>query len=252
MQRLLDQQIADLRRAIEAQESLRPTLGADVVDAALAVLRQKLFELERRQAEERNREQRKMVTVMVADVSGFTALAEKMDEEEISELMNRVWARVDAVIQTHGGHIEKHMGDNVVALWGCSPPAKTTSEQAVRAALEIQKELPRLTLDCPCQMHIAVHTGPVMLAAKWSTHARIQRDWPHGAGCQPARSGGRPGRSGDFSRYLPPGARLVRGRTARRTAPSGYERPLPLYRVLRPRPYAFRPRARAWKASKRA
>lgn len=243
MQRLLDQQISDLRRAIEAQESLRPVLGADVVDVALAVLRQRLFELERRQAEERNRELRKMVTVMVADISGFTALAEKMDEEEISEVMNRVWARVDAIIQTHGGHIEKHMGDNVVALWGMLTTREDDSEQAVRAALEIQKELPHLTLDCPCQMHIAVHSGPVMLGEVGSTRefSAIGRTVQIASLLEAEAAPGEVVISHETFR-------LVRGLfevEPRGELPlSGYERPLPLYRIVRPRPYAFRPRAR--------
>ncbi|MCX7754149.1 MAG: tetratricopeptide repeat protein [Anaerolineales bacterium] len=243
MQSTLAQQIEDLRRAIEAQESLRPMLGADVVEAALSVLRQKLIELERRQAEEKNRERRKMVTVMVADVSGFTALAEKMGDEEVSEYMNRVWARVDAIIQAHGGHIEKHMGDNVVALWGLLTVREDDSEQAVRAALEIQQELPRLPLECPCQMHIAIHSGPVLLGEVGTTHefTAIGRTVQIASLLEAEARPGEVVISHDTFR-------LVRGLfevEPRSELPvSGYERPLPVYRVLRARPYAFRPRTR--------
>lgn len=243
MQKTLGEQIANLRRAIQAQESLRPALDADVVDAALAVLRQKLLDLERRQVEEKNREQRKMVTVMVADISGFTALAEKLDDEEIAELMNLVWSRIDLIIQTRGGHIDKHMGDNVVALWGALAAREDDSEQAVRAALKIQQELPSLSLDYPFQMHIAIHSGPVMLGEVGTTREFTAV----GRAAQVAlllESEARPGEVLISQDTL----RLVRGLFDVEPRPElpipGYERPLPVYRVLRPRPHAFRPRAR--------
>lgn len=243
MQKTLGEQINDLQRAIQAQESLRPTLGADVVDAALAVLRQKLIELERRQAEEKNREQRKMVTVMVADISGFTALAEKMDDEEVAELTNMIWSRIDLIIQAHGGHIDKHMGDNVVALWGVLAAREDDSEQAVRAALKIQQELPSLSLDHPFQMHIAIHSGPVMLGEVGTTREFTAV----GRTVQVAsllEAEARPGEVVISQDAL----RLVRGLfevEPRSELPlSGYERPLSVYRVLRPRPYAFRPHTR--------
>ncbi|GAB4490554.1 MAG: adenylate/guanylate cyclase domain-containing protein [Anaerolineales bacterium] len=243
MQKTLGEQIADLQRAIQAQESLRPSLGADVVDAALAVLRQKLIELERRQAEEKNREQRKMVTVMVADISGFTALSEKMDDEELVERTNLIWGRIDLIIQAHGGHIDKHMGDNVVALWGVLAAREDDSEQAVRAALRIQQELPGLSLDHPFQMHIALHSGPVMLGEVGTTRefTAIGRTLQVASLLE---SEARPGEVVISRDTL----RLVRGlfdvELCSELPISGYERPLSVYRVLRPRPYAFRPHTR--------
>lgn len=243
MQKTLGEQIVDLQRAIQAQESLRSTLGADVVDAALTVLRQKLIELERRQAEEKGREQRKMVTVMVADISGFTALSETMDDEEVAELTNLVWARIDLIIQAHGGHIDKHMGDNVVALWGVLTAREDDSEQAVRAALRIQQELPGLSLDHPFQMHIALHSGPVLLGEVGTTREFTAV----GRAMQVAsllETEARPGEVVISQDTL----RLVRGLfdvELRSELPVfGYERPLLVYRVLRPRPYAFRPHTR--------
>jgi class 3 adenylate cyclase/tetratricopeptide (TPR) repeat protein len=243
MQKTLGEQIDDLQRAIQAQESLRPSLGGDVVDAALAVLRQKLIELERRLAEDKNREQRKMVTVMVADISGFTALAEKMDDEEVAELMNLFWARIDLIIQAHGGHIDKHMGDNVIALWGVLASREDDSEQAVRAALKIQQELPGLALNRPFQMHIALHSGQVMLGEVGTTREYTAV----GRTIQVAsllEAEARPGETVISQETL----RLVRGLfdvEPRSEIPvSGYDRPFSVYRVLRPRPYAFRPHTR--------
>ncbi|PWH11772.1 MAG: hypothetical protein DDG60_16480 [Anaerolineae bacterium] len=243
MQKTLGEQIEDLRRAIQAQEALRSTLGADVVDIALSVLRQKLIELERHQAEEMGREQRKMVTVMVADVSNFTALAAGIDEEEVANLMNRVWSHVDLIIQAHGGHIHKHMGDNVIALWGALMAREDDSEQAVRAALKIQQEIPGWALEHPVQMHIAIHSGSVLLGEVGTTHeiTAVGRA-VHVASLLTTEA--RPGEVVISQHTL----RLIRGlfdvELCSELPISGYDRPLAVYRVLRSRPYAFRPRTR--------
>ena len=73
----LQQQIADLKIAIEAQESMRPVLGDSVVETTLFVLRNQLDELERQftQQDLANQARRKLVTVLFADVSGFTAFS---------------------------------------------------------------------------------------------------------------------------------------------------------------------------------
>ena len=105
MPKSLSEQISALQRAIAAQEALRPAIGEEVVDAALAVLRQKLFELERRCAEEKNREQRKMVTVMYADISGFTPLTATLAQDSTSPrpasttLPGHLYPQIDAQLR---------------------------------------------------------------------------------------------------------------------------------------------------------
>jgi class 3 adenylate cyclase len=66
------------------------------------------------------------VTVLFADVSGFTAMAETMDAEEVGETMNALWSRLDGAITTHGGRIDKHIGDAVMACLARPPPKRTT------------------------------------------------------------------------------------------------------------------------------
>ena len=66
-----------------------------VVDASLAALREKLAELEAADPVPPPTEQRKQVTVLFADVSGFTAMSETMDAEEVLETINALWARLD-------------------------------------------------------------------------------------------------------------------------------------------------------------
>jgi class 3 adenylate cyclase len=113
--------------AIAAQESLRGSVSDDVIDAAIAALRKQLGE----EGEERRRQ----VTVLFADVSGFTALSERLDPEVLANLMNRLWSLLDAAIVDNGGHIDKHMGDAVMAVWGVHATREDDPERGVRAAL---------------------------------------------------------------------------------------------------------------------
>ncbi len=80
---------------------------------------------------------RRQITVVFADVSGFTALAETLDAELLAGLMNGLWRRLDAVIAAFGGRVDKPMGDAVMALWGAEAVAcsayQTRSAAASRA-----------------------------------------------------------------------------------------------------------------------
>ena len=106
-------EIEQLQQAIATLDAQRAILGDAVVNAALAPMREKLAALQA-PAEE----QRKQVTVLFADVSGFTALSERMDAEDVGALINAVWGRLDGILQARGGTIDKHIGDEVMALWG--------------------------------------------------------------------------------------------------------------------------------------
>jgi class 3 adenylate cyclase/tetratricopeptide (TPR) repeat protein len=158
----LEEQVADLKNAIAAQENLRATLGDAVVDATIAALREKLAapKAQREPAEQ----VRKTVTVLFADVSGFTAMAETMDAEQVTDIMNALWQRLDAAIVEHGGRIDKHMGDAVMALWGVESAREDDPERAIRAALAMQS----LSLS-PLSIRIGINTGPVVLGGVGTT-----------------------------------------------------------------------------------
>jgi len=63
-------------------------------------------------------QERKLVSILFADVSGFTAMSETMDHEVVNDVINSLWSRVDRAIQDQGGRIDKHIGDAVMALYG--------------------------------------------------------------------------------------------------------------------------------------
>ena len=103
-----------LRAAIAALETQRSLLGDAVVDAALAAMR---AQLEANEPPPTAEQQRKQATVLFADVVGFTTLSETKDAEEVTELINACRARLDGLVTTYGGRIDKHIGDAVMALW---------------------------------------------------------------------------------------------------------------------------------------
>ena len=158
-----------LEQSIAALEAQRAILGDDVVDASVAVLREKLDALEKAvQAAP----QRKQISVLFADVSGFTAMSEMMDAEDVSDTMNALWNRIDGAIIAHGGTIDKHIGDAVMALFGAPLAREDDPERAIRAALAMQAELAAFREDqqFSLAMRIGINTGPVLLGQIGTTY----------------------------------------------------------------------------------
>lgn len=163
---------AQLEQALAALEAQRAVLGDAAVDAAQDGIRRQLTAL---QAPPDRR--RRQVTVLFADVCGFTAMSEALDAEDVHEIINTLWRQLDRVIGEHGGTIDKHLGDGVMALWGSQAAHEDDPEWAVRAALAMQQELAgfevrlgdllgklrRRGLPAEVRMRIGVNTGPVLL-----------------------------------------------------------------------------------------
>jgi class 3 adenylate cyclase/tetratricopeptide (TPR) repeat protein len=112
--------------------------------------------------------QRREVAVLFADVSGFTAMSEKLDAEDVHELMNRCFAGIGAAIQEEGGYIDKYIGDNVMALFGAPMAHEDDPARACRAALGIQNFIGEFSAQCEresglrLQMRIGVTFGLVL------------------------------------------------------------------------------------------
>ncbi len=162
-------ELEKIEQAIRVLDAQRDSLGDTVVDTALAPLREKLALIA---AQGQPREaKRKLATILFADVSGFTAMSEKLDAEEVTELLNALWTRLDAAITTHGGQIDKHTGDGVMALWGADSAREDDPERAVRAALEMQAALAsfRPTQNVSLGLRVGINTGPVLLGEIGST-----------------------------------------------------------------------------------
>ena len=88
--------------------------------------------------------ERRLVTVLFADLVGSTALADGRDPEETRELLGRYIDHARDVIARYGGTIEKFIGDAVMAVWGAPVAREDDAERAVRAALELVAGVPAL------------------------------------------------------------------------------------------------------------
>ena len=154
-----------LDAAIAAQEHLRGWVPDEVIDATVVALRNQAA-----LAAPARPKQRKLITVLFADVSGSTTIGERVDAEELSDLFDSVWRHLDAIIQRHGGRIDKHIGDAVMALWGVDHAREDDPERAIRAALAMQSTLREVwTARTGLTMRIGISTGPVVLGAIAST-----------------------------------------------------------------------------------
>ncbi len=107
------------------------------------------------------REERKVVTVLFADLAGFTSRAERLDPEEVRALQAPYWARVRSELERHGGTVEKFIGDAVMALFGAPQAHEDDPERAVRAAFAIHEALAD---ESSLQVRIGITTGEALVA----------------------------------------------------------------------------------------
>jgi class 3 adenylate cyclase len=85
--------------------------------------------------------ERRTVTVLFADMAGFTAMSERLDPEIVTEIINDCMRRAVKVIDQHGGSVNKLTGDGLLALFGAPIAHEDDPARALRASLEVQREL---------------------------------------------------------------------------------------------------------------
>ncbi len=163
--------------ALESQREPGDRALERAIATALSALRDKLAELQSNPGDHQQRQ----LAVLVADLSGFTALSERVDAEKVREALNAMWRVLDAVILAHGGQIDQHAGDSLLALFGLPQPRTGDAARALRAALTLQAELVLFNErvrqaaaagqgavwanDWPGPaMRVGVHSGPVYFA----------------------------------------------------------------------------------------
>jgi class 3 adenylate cyclase len=113
-------------------------------------------------------EERRLATVLFADVQGFTNLAERMDFELVTDLIKEVWRLVDDIVEVHHGYVDKHIGDAVMAVWGAPFTGESDAEQAVHAALALQEAIVNFARNSELpgaheiRIRVGIHTGMVL------------------------------------------------------------------------------------------
>lgn len=110
-------------------------------------------------------DERRVVTVLFADVVGFTALSETQDPENVKYTLDRCFERLAADVTSHGGRVDKIVGDELMAVFGAPIAHEDDPERAVRAALQMRRTLVEHTRDTGAQidLRIGINTGEVLV-----------------------------------------------------------------------------------------
>jgi class 3 adenylate cyclase len=112
--------------------------------------------------------ERKHVTVLFSDLSGYTALSEKLDPEELKKITTNIFSQISNVIDKYEGFVEKFVGDAVMALFGVPKAHEDDPIRAIRAAREIHELVDSISPEVekafgqPISMHTGINTGLVV------------------------------------------------------------------------------------------
>ncbi len=112
--------------------------------------------------------ERRVVTILFADVKGFTAMSERLDPEEVREIMNRAFGLLSQVVYDQGGVVDKYVGDCLMALFGVPISKEDDAIRAVRAGLKLQVALAafgeelRRSQGLGVSMRVGINTGLVL------------------------------------------------------------------------------------------
>lgn len=110
----------------------------------------------------------RQATILFADVVGYTSFSAALDPDDVHQLMRRVFAVTDSAIQTHGGVVDKHLGDGVMAVFGLPRASEDDPLRAIRAALEFQRNMLALNRTFALQrlpearLRVGINTGRVL------------------------------------------------------------------------------------------
>src|SRR3972149_3780585 len=161
-EKLIDQ----VKSTIAVLEAQRGVLDDSVITASITALQEKLSALERRA--EPVEQQRKQVTLLFMDTVGSTRIAQRLDPEEMRDIMDTALKSLAGPIQEHGGHVTRFMGDGFKAVFGTPLARENDPEQAVRAGLailaiarEIADEVEARHSISGYQVRVGINTGLV-------------------------------------------------------------------------------------------
>ncbi len=107
-----------------------------------------------------------IATILFADIVGFTRLSETMPPREINIILNRYFSRMTDIVFSHGGTLDKYIGDGLMAVFGAPMEKEDDAERAVRTALEIRRQLTAMmkitSADKRFDIRVGLNTGRVV------------------------------------------------------------------------------------------
>jgi class 3 adenylate cyclase/tetratricopeptide (TPR) repeat protein len=113
--------------------------------------------------------ERRQATILFSDLSGYTAMGERLDPEEVEAIMGRIKAEAVRIVEGHGGTVNQFVGDEVLALFGVPAAHEDDPLRAVRAARELHALVRALSpglearTGAPLRMHSGINTGLVVI-----------------------------------------------------------------------------------------
>ncbi len=121
--------------------------------------------------------ERRLVSILFADLVGFTALSEDRDPEETRELLSRYFDAAREIIERYGGTVEKFIGDAVMAVWGAPIAHEDDAERAVRAALDLTADVPRrISSEEGVQLRAGVLSGEAAVTMRAAGQGMVAGD----------------------------------------------------------------------------
>jgi len=177
--------------------------------------------------------ERRLVSILFADLVGFTTLSESRDAEKVRELLDRYFAAATQIIGSYGGTIEKFIGDAVMAVWGAPTAFEDDAERAVRSALDLVAAVEALGAEVGAELRVraGVLTGEAAVTLGATNQGMVAGDLVNTA--SRLQSVAPPGTvlvgdatyhaASDAIAFEPAGDQLLKGKAA----------PVPAYRALR-------------------
>jgi class 3 adenylate cyclase len=120
--------------------------------------------------------ERRLVTVLFADLVGFTTLAQDADPEDTREFLTRYFDLARTIVERYGGTVEKFIGDAVMAVWGAPTAHEDDAERAVRAALDIVRGVPGVAEGPSVEVRAGVLTGEAAVTVGASGQGMVAGD----------------------------------------------------------------------------
>jgi hypothetical protein len=120
--------------------------------------------------------ERRQLTVMFCDLAGSTALSERLDPEELRDVLQAYQQTCAEVVARYEGHIAKYIGDGLLVYFGYPHAHEDDAARAVRAGLELIAEIPRTSGSIRASS-LPARWGPERRARRWPSSA-IRRTWP--------------------------------------------------------------------------
>jgi adenylate cyclase len=110
--------------------------------------------------------ERRLATILSADISGFTSMSERMDAELVTRTMNECFRMLGAIVQRNGGTIDKFIGDCIMVFFGVPKAVEDSPRRAVQTALEMRDGIhasqESLSAEAQLDIHIGINTGEVI------------------------------------------------------------------------------------------